>query len=87
MSTPIHYLKSRNSDFLAGIDLEIFELEGKPRILTVDSVEYKENFKVNGRNKDKGIVMKFKEKIRKTFHSKPNKLQNNTRSNRCYRCS
>lgn len=59
--TPIHYLKSRNSDFLAGTDLEIFELEGKSKILTVKNVEYKENFKVNGRNKDKGLVVYFEE--------------------------
>ena len=26
----IHYLKARNSDFLAGTDLEIFDLEGIP---------------------------------------------------------
>lgn len=58
---PIHYLKARNSDFLAGTDLEVFELEGKSKILTVKNVEYKENFKVNGRIKPKGVVMYFEE--------------------------
>ena len=61
MENSIHYLKARNSDFLAGTDLEIFELEGKSRILTVKNVEYKENFKVNGRIKPKGVVMYFEE--------------------------
>ena len=58
---PIHYLKARNSDFLAGTDLEVFELEGKSKTLTVKNVEYKENFKVNGRIKPKGVVMYFEE--------------------------
>jgi hypothetical protein len=66
MSEPIHYLKSRNSDFLAGVDLEVFALEGKPTSLTVKNVEYKENFKVNGRPKAKGLVMHFEES-----HAKP----------------
>ena len=61
MTNPIHYLKARNSDYLASIDLEIFELEGKSKILTVKNVEYKENFKVNGRIKPKGVVMYFEE--------------------------
>ncbi|WP_348742793.1 hypothetical protein [Tenacibaculum sp. 190524A05c] len=61
MSTTIHYLKARNSDFLAGTDLEIFELEGRSKILTVKDVEYKENFKVNGKVKPKGIIMYFNE--------------------------
>ena len=65
MSNSIHYLKARNSDFLAGTDLEIFELEGKSKILTVKIVEYKENFKVNGRVKPKGIVMHFEEEYAK----------------------
>lgn len=67
----IHYLKSRNSDFLAGTDLEIFELEGKPKVLTVKNVEYKENFNVNGRNKPKGIVMYFEEPYAKPFIVNP----------------
>lgn len=57
----IHYLKHRNSDFLAGIDLETFNLECKSTVLKVKNVEYKENFKVNGRIKAKGIVMYFEE--------------------------
>ncbi|TXD45877.1 hypothetical protein [Polaribacter sp. IC073] len=61
MNNSIHYLKSRNSDFLAGADLEIFELEGKSKILTVKKVEYKENFRVNGRLKQKGIIAYFEE--------------------------
>lgn len=61
----IHYLKHRNSDFLAGTDLEIFELEGKSKTLTIKSVEYKENFKVNGRIKPKGIVVNFTEEYAK----------------------
>ena len=65
MSNSIHYLKARNSDFLAGTDLEIFELEGKSKILTVKNVEYKENFKVNGRVKPKGMVMYFEEEYAK----------------------
>ena len=66
MGEPIHYLKARNSDFLAGTDLEIFELEGKSKTLTVKDVVYKENFSVNGRNKSKGLVMFFEEN-----HAKP----------------
>jgi len=58
---PIHYLKARNSDFLAGTDLEIFELEGRSKILTVKNVEYLEDFKVNGKTKDKGIIFHFEE--------------------------
>jgi len=65
MSNSIHYLKARNSDFLAGTDLEIFELEGKSKILTVKNVEYKENFEVNGRVKPKGMVMYFEEEYAK----------------------
>ena len=61
MEDPIHYLKSRNSDFLAGTDLEIFTLEGKSTTLTVKNVSYKENFSVNGRKKPKGLVMSFNE--------------------------
>jgi hypothetical protein len=71
MATPIHYLKARNSDFLASTDLEIFELENKSNILTVKSVEYKENFSVNGRNKPKGLVMTFKEPYAKPFIVNP----------------
>lgn len=66
-NTSIHYLKARNSDFLAGTDLEIFELEGKSKSLTVKGVEYKENFPVNGRTKAKGLVMTFKETYAKPF--------------------
>jgi hypothetical protein len=57
----IHYLKSRNSDYLAGTDLEIFELEGKSKSLTIKKVEYQENFKVNGKIKPKGLVANFHE--------------------------
>lgn len=67
MKTPIHYLKSRNSDFLAGTDLEIFELEGKSKTLKVKSVEYKENFRVNGRLKPKGLIITFEELYAKPF--------------------
>lgn len=63
--TTIHYLKARNSDFLAGADLEIFELEGKSKTLTIQNVEYKENFNVNGRKKAKGIVVYFQESYAK----------------------
>lgn len=68
---PIHYLKSRNSDFLASTDLEIFDLEGLSKILTVKNVEYKENFMVNGRKKAKGLVMYFKEPYAKPFIVNP----------------
>lgn len=68
---PIHYLKSRNSDYLAGTDLEIFELEGKSKILTVKNVEYKENFNVNGRNKSKGLIIYFEEPYAKPFIVNP----------------
>ena len=67
MSNPIHYLKARKSDYLAGTDLEIFELEGKSKRLTVTNVEYKENFSVNGRTKPKGLIMTFKEPYAKPF--------------------
>ncbi len=67
----IHYLKARNSDFLASTDLEVFELEGKSKTLTVKSVEYKENFMVNGRKKPKGLVMTFEEKYAKPFIVNP----------------
>ena len=72
MQKPIHYLKARNSDFLAGVDLEIFELEGKPKVLTIKNVEYKENFRVNGKIKAKGIIFYFEEP-----HAKP-LIVNNT---------
>lgn len=65
MKNPIHYLKSRNSDYLAGADLEIFELEGKSKTLKVKDVQYKEDFYVNGRKKAKGIVMYFEESYAK----------------------
>lgn len=68
---PIHYLKSRNSDYLAGVDLEIFELEGKSKKLTVQDVAYMENFKVNGKIKPKGIVMYFKEPYAKPLIVNP----------------
>lgn len=71
MSQPIHYLKSRNSDFLAGMDLEIFELEGRSKILTVKKVEYKENFSVNGKNKPKGLIMYFEESYAKPLIVNP----------------
>jgi hypothetical protein len=68
---PIHYLKSRNSDFLASTDLEIFDLEGLSKVLTVKNVEYKENFMVNGRKKPKGLVMYFKETYAKPLIINP----------------
>lgn len=71
MKQPIHFLKSRNSDFLAGTDLEIFELEGKSNILTVKDVEYKENFRVNGKIKPKAIVMHFNEPYAKPLIVNP----------------
>jgi hypothetical protein len=71
MNQKIHYLKHRNSDYLAGTDLEIFELEGNSKTLTVERVEYKENFKVNGKNKEKGIVAYFKEKYAKPMIVNP----------------
>lgn len=64
---PIHYLKARKSDFLAAIDLEIFELEGKSCTLTFKNLEYKENFKINGRKKDRGLVATFEETYAKPF--------------------
>ena len=57
----IHYRKARNSDYLAGTDLEIFELEGKSKKLTISKVEYKENFRVNGKMKPKGLIVYFEE--------------------------
>lgn len=67
----IHYLKARNSDYLAGTDLEIFELEGRPKTLTVKNVEYLENFNVNGKKKAKGIVFSFKEDYAKPLIVNP----------------
>lgn len=67
----IHYLKSRNSDYLAGTDLEIFELEGRSKVLTVSKVEYLEKFRVNGKIKDKGIVFYFKEDYAKPMIVNP----------------
>ena len=71
MSNPIHYLKSRNSDFLAGVDLEIFELEGRSKKLTIKAVEFKTNFMVNGRKKDSGIVISFVENYAKPLICNP----------------
>lgn len=71
MSKSIHYLSSRKSDFLAGVDLEIFQFEGKPSKLTIKSVEFKTNFWVNGRKKDKGIVISFVEEYAKPFICNP----------------
>lgn len=67
----IHYLKARNSDYLAGIDLEVFALEGKSNTLTVKDVQYKENFIVNGRKKERGLVMTFQEPYAKPFIVNP----------------
>lgn len=67
----LHYLKHRNSDFLAGTDLEIFDLEGKSKILTVKKIEYKENFRVNGKMKAKGIIMSFDEPYAKPLILNP----------------
>lgn len=66
-TTPIHYLKARNSDFLAGTDLEIFDLEGKSKTLTIANVKYEEDFMVNGKKKAKGLVIYFKETYAKPF--------------------
>lgn len=68
---PIHYLKSRNSDFLAGTDLEIFELEGRSKSLTVKDVKFLKDFDVNGRKKAKGIVFYFKEDYAKPLIVNP----------------
>ena len=68
---PIHYLKSRKSDFLAGLDLEVFALEGKSCILTIKNVEYKENFKMNGLKKDRGLIVTFAEDYAKPFIVNP----------------
>lgn len=65
LKKPIHYLKARNSDFLAGTDLEVFDLEGKSKILKVKNVAYQENFLVNGRKKAKALVMYFEENYAK----------------------
>lgn len=65
MENPIHYLKARNSDYLAGTDLEIFDLEGKSKTLTITKVEYKEDFLVNGKKKAKGLIAYFSEKYAK----------------------
>jgi len=61
MSESIHYLKTRNSDYLAGVDLEIFDLEGKSKTLTIKKIEFKQNFRVNGKLKDKGLIAYFTE--------------------------
>ena len=63
---PIHYLKSRKSDYMAGVDLEIWDLEGKSKKLTISNVEFvkstdKKPFRVNGRIKDKALIIYFKE--------------------------
>jgi len=61
MSKPIHYLNTRSSDYLASVDLEIFDLEGKSKTLTIKKIELKTNFEVNGRLKKKGIIAYFTE--------------------------
>ena len=65
MRKPIHYLKARNSNFLAGVDLEIFETEGNPKTLTIKDVKYEKNIDVNGRKKPEAIVMYFEEEYAK----------------------
>jgi len=65
MGDSIHYLKSRKSDYLAGVDLEIFELENKSKTLTIQNVEYKENFRANGILKQKALIIHFVEKYAK----------------------
>lgn len=65
MRKPIHYLKARKSNFLAGLDLEIFETEGNSKILTIKDVKYEKNIDVNGRKKPEAIVIYFVEEYAK----------------------
>lgn len=65
MRKPIHYLKARNSNFLAGVDLEVFDTEGNSNTLTIKDVRYEKNIDVNGRKKPEAIVMYFEEEYAK----------------------
>lgn len=67
MATPIHYRKNRKSDFLAGVDLEIFQLEGRSSTLTISKVEFHPTISVNGRNKANAILVHFKEDYAKPW--------------------
>jgi len=81
MRKPIHYLKARNSNFLAGVDLKIFDLEGKSKILTIKDIRYEKNINVNGRIKPKAIVMYFEEEYAKpliTNTTNTEKIKNQT---------
>jgi len=67
MSNPIHYLKGRKSDYLAGTDLEIFDLEGKSKRLTIVKVDFFKELRVNGINRNKILLITFKEEYAKPF--------------------
>lgn len=71
MSDFIHYRQNRNSDFFGSVEVEVFTEQGKPCILQIQNVEYRENkvtfengkpinsFMVNGRAKERAIILYF----------------------------
>jgi phenylacetate-coenzyme A ligase PaaK-like adenylate-forming protein len=59
MSEFIHFRQNRKSDFFGSVEVEVFTEQGKPCILEIKEVEYKENFMVNGKKKDRAIVLYF----------------------------
>ena len=59
MSDFIHYRQNRNSDYFGSVEVEIFTEQNLPCLLTIQNVEYKENFMVNGKKKDRAIILYF----------------------------
>ena len=59
MSDFIHYRQNRNSDFFGSVEVEVFTEQNLPCVMQVINVEYKENFMVNGKKKDRAIILSF----------------------------
>jgi len=59
MSDFIHYRQNRNSDFFGSVEVEVFTEQNLPCVMQITNVEYKENFMVNGKKKDRAIILSF----------------------------
>ena len=55
----IHYRQHRNSDYLGSVEIEIIEAQGNKALLQILKVEYKEKLMVNGKMKDRALVLTF----------------------------
>lgn len=59
MSDFIHYRQNRNSDYFGSVEVEVFTEQNLPCVMQITNVEYKENFMVNGKKKDRAIILSF----------------------------